>query len=193
MNERTRIILASLALVLTSTRPLVAAAASPTIAVVDSNVTMDETLAAQQSWCAGLLAVSDANETRGLGAAKAQAEALVEAAYGYQFGVVLFKPTMTEAPNTFRTTRAGAVSYFVGGDPMYPSDAGFALKGWKRCEVENVAVFIRGDLATTMGNVRLVDKTGAVTVVDKSWQFLKDQTGHLRIVLHHSSLPYAAR
>ena len=40
--------------------------------------------------------------------------------YGYQFGPVLFKPTLTAAPQTFRTTRDGALAYFVGGDPNYP-------------------------------------------------------------------------
>ncbi|EKO3766490.1 phosphoribosyl-AMP cyclohydrolase, partial [Vibrio metschnikovii] len=49
---------------------------------------------------------------------------------------------------------------------------------------------INGDLALTMGNVILVDKQGQTTMVDKSWAFKKDEQGQLRIVLHHSSLPY---
>ena len=32
---------------------------------------------------------------------------------------------------------------------------------------------------------------GAVTVVDKTWTYVKDDNGALRIVVHHSSLPYA--
>lgn len=34
------------------------------------------------------------------------------------------------------------------------------------------------------------DKKGQVTKVDKTWAFKKDDQGKLRIVLHHSSLPY---
>ncbi len=41
-----------------------------------------------------------------------------------------------------------------------------------------------------MGNVMLTDKKGQVTQVDKTWGFVKDNQGKLRIVLHHSSLPY---
>jgi hypothetical protein len=41
-----------------------------------------------------------------------------------------------------------------------------------------------------MGNVLLTNKDGKVTTVDKTWQFLKDDNGNLRIILHHSSLPY---
>lgn len=58
---------------------------------------------------------------------------------------------------------------------------------------ENAAVYIDGDLALTTGNVFLVNDKGQETVVDKSWAFKKDEQGQLRIVLHHSSLPYQAK
>ena len=41
-----------------------------------------------------------------------------------------------------------------------------------------------------MGNVMLTDKDGKVTTVDKTWGFKKDSQGQVRIVLHHSSLPF---
>lgn len=41
-----------------------------------------------------------------------------------------------------------------------------------------------------MGWVKLTNKDGSVTTVDKSFGYKKDETGTLRIVLHHSSLPY---
>ncbi len=123
-------------------------------------------------------------------AAQALAEKVIDSAYGYQMGAVLFKPTLTEVPQTFRTTREGALSYFVGGNPAYPKDTGFALKGWTKCEIANAAVFIAGDSANTIGNVMFTGKDGKVTTVDKSWAFVKDDAGKLRIVVHHSSLPY---
>ncbi len=56
----------------------------------------------------------------------------------------------------------------------------------------NNAILITGETATTMGNVSITAKDGSVTTVDKTWQFVKDDAGALRIVLHHSSLPYVA-
>lgn len=53
---------------------------------------------------------------------KALAEKVIDAAYGYQLGAVLFKPTLTVNPQTFRTTREGALSYFVGGNPSFAQD-----------------------------------------------------------------------
>lgn len=103
---------------------------------------------------------------------------------------MLFKPTLTTHPQTFRTTADGALAYFVGGDPDYPVDSGFALKGWRKVEIRNAGIFIAGNTATTMGNVLLTNKDGRVVTVDKTWQFLKDDNGNLRIILHHSSLPY---
>ncbi len=72
-------------------------------------------------------------------------------------------------------------------------DTGFALKGWRKVDIKNAAVFISGNMATTMGNVVFTDKNGKVTTVDKTWQFFKDDRGKLRIILHHSSLPYTKK
>lgn len=167
-----------------------ATVASAEAVVVNTAIAESEVLAAQQAWCGALVGISQTNEKEGPEAAKAMAEQVIDAAYGYQMGAVLFKPTLTVAPQTFRPTRAGALAYFVGGDPEFPNDTGFALKGWTECSVANNAIFITGDSATTMGNVSITGKDGAITTVDKTWQFVKDDAGALRIVLHHSSLPY---
>jgi hypothetical protein len=169
------------------------APASPKTVVVSRAITESEVLAAQKAWGDALVAISTTYETKGISAAKALAEKVIDAAYGYQFGAVLFKPTLTVAPQTFRTTRAGALAYFVGGDPAFPLDQGFALNGWRKVEIKNAAIFISGNTATTMGNVMITDKAGKVTTVDKTWQFFKDGSGQLRIILHHSSLPYTAK
>merc|ERR1711972_123504 len=99
--------------------------------------------------------------------------------------------TLTSGHQTFRTTRDGALAYFVGGDKDFPKDSGFALKGWRSVQIVNTAIFREGNVAITMGNVLITDKTGAVTKVDKTWAFYKGKDRKLRIVLHHSSLPYA--
>jgi hypothetical protein len=161
--------------------------------VFNKGISESEVLAAQQAWGGALVAISTTYDTKGLKAAKALAEKVIDEAYGYQFGPVLFKPTLAVAPQTFRTTRAGALAYFVGGDAAFPMDKGFALKGWRRVEIKNAAIFISGNTATTMGNVAIADKNGKITIVDKTWQFFKDDLGKLRIVLHHSSLPYSGK
>jgi hypothetical protein len=161
--------------------------------VVNRAISETEVLAAQKAWGEALVAISSTYDTKGFQTAKDLAGKVIDAAYGYQFGPVLFKPTLTVAPQTFRTTRAGALAYFVGGDPAFPMDKGFALKGWRKVEIKNSAIFISGNTATTMGNVMITNKEGKVTTVDKTWQFIKDDNGKLRIVLHHSSLPYTGK
>ena len=161
--------------------------------VVNQSVTETEVLGAQKAWCQAFVDISSTYAKDGQPAAKALAEKVIDGAYGYQMGVVLFKPTLTVAPQTFRITRAGALAYFVGGDPDFPTDTGFALKGWTKCESQNAGIFIAGDSATSMGNVMVTNKDGKVTTVDKTWTYVKDDAGNLRIVVHHSSLPYAGK
>ena len=163
-----------------------------------SAISEAEVLAAQKGWGDALVAISttyDKNEKDGKydqAAAKELAAKVIDSAYGYNIGPVLFKPTLTTVPQTFRTTRAGALAYFVGGDPAFPGDTGFALKGWRKVNICNAAIFIDQDSASTMGKVMITNKKGEVTTVDKTWTFVKDASGKLRIMVHHSSLPYIA-
>ena len=158
-------------------------------AVQNTNITVEDVEKAQRAWGAALIQISADHQTGGIEKARATAGAVLDAAYGYNLGPVLFKPTLTVAPQTFRVTREGALSYFVGGDSNFPDDKGFALKGWTKYEFENAAVHISGDVALTMGKVRVTNADG-VTEVDKTWAFKKDDRGTVRIILHHSSLPY---
>ncbi len=160
--------------------------------VVNNTITLAEVKAAQQAWGEALINISNTHEQKGAAAAKAVAKQVLDAAYGYNMGAVLFKPTLANGEQTFRTTYDGALSYLVAGDKNFAQDGGFALKGWKKYEYENAGVYLNGDLALTMGHVHVTDKSGKTTTVDKTWGFKKDAEGKLRIVLHHSSLPYAA-
>ena len=159
--------------------------------VYNANITEAEVLAVQKGWGDALIQISNDFTASGFAKAKATASAVLDAAYGYNMGPVLFKPTLTVAPQTFRVTKEGALSYLVGGDTNYPKDTGFALKGWKKVDIENAAIHINGDVASTIGNVTFTDKEGKKTVVDKTWSFKKDDMGKIRIVVHHSSLQYS--
>lgn len=157
--------------------------------VADHNITEADVLAAQRAWGDALIQIGRDFESGGIAKAKATAEAVIDAAYGYQYGPVLFKPTLAAPPQTFRTTREGALSYFVGHNATYPADKGFALMGWRSVEVSNAAIQLSGQTALSLGNVMFTDKSGKVTMVDKTWGYMRDDEGRVRITLHHSSLP----
>lgn len=154
------------------------------------SITESELDAARARWGNALIDVSRAFDEDGFDAARAVAEQMLNDAYDYGFGPVLFKPTMASGEQTFRSTKNGALSYFVGHDNDFPLDGGFGLKGWRAMRSVTAASFIEGDVAMWMGWVILTDKDGQVTTVDKSFGYRKDDAGILRIVLHHSSLPY---
>jgi len=167
-----------------SVADLSAAAAAP--------ITVEEVIAAQNAWGNALVAIATEYDRNGQPAARLLAEQVIDSAYGYNLGPVAFKPTLANGPTTFRATRAGALSYFVGGDPEFPGDSGFALKGWRSFQIDNAVIVLNGASAISMGNVSVTDSNGVVTTVDKTWGYVRDREGRLRIVLHHSSLPYSA-
>jgi hypothetical protein len=154
------------------------------------DITEQELADARKIWGDALISISKAFEVEGIDAARVVAVAALDAAYGFELGAVLFKPTLASGEQTFRTTRGGALAYFVGHSDDYPGDGGFGLKGWRSVVSETAASFIQGDVALWMGGVTFTDKNGKVTKVEKSWGYKKDAAGTLRIVLHHSSLPY---
>ena len=154
-------------------------------------ITIAEVEAAQRAWGAALVAISTEYKTNGQAAATRLAGQVLDAAYGYSLGPVAFKPTLAHGDTTFRTTREGALAYFVGGNPSFSGDTGFALKGWQSYEIDNAAVVINGTTAISTGNIMLTNDKGEVTTVNKTWGWVRDADGALRIVLHHSSLPYS--
>lgn len=159
--------------------------------VLNNNLSLDQVVAAQEAWCQALLRISADYAAGGINRAKKTASAVIDKAYGFQFGPVAFKPTLASGDQTFRATREGALSYFVGNDPAFPDDSGFALKGWRSCSIDNQVIQLSGSLAITMGTVTLANADGETTTVDKTWGFLREPDGSTRIVVHHSSLPFS--
>ncbi len=156
-------------------------------------VTYDEVNAAQQAWCDALVKIGKLH-TQG-GDYKAYANQVLSDAYNYDYGKVFFKPTLAYGDQTFRTTKKGALAYFVGGDAQYPNDKGFALKPWVSARYDNLGadnqgIQIYGSVAITMGNVWVKDESGNEIMVDKTFVFRKGDDGKLRIIVHKSALPY---
>ncbi len=156
-------------------------------------ITYEEVNAAQQAWCDALVRIGQIKEEGG--DYRAYANQVLSDAYNYDFGKVFFKPTLAFGEQTFRNDKKGALAYFVGGDPDYPNDKGFALTPWVKARYDNAGnnnegIQIYGSVAITMGNVWVTDKNGKEVMVDKTWVFRKGKDGKLRIIVHKSSLPY---
>ncbi len=145
---------------------------------------------ARVAWGDGMIAISKAYEKSGIDDATIVANEMLDHLYGFEFGPVLFKPTLSGGSQTFRSNKEGALSYFIGNNPKYPLDSGFGIKSWREVKSETSSTFVEDNIAMWMGWVTLIDKKGDQVIVDKSWGYKKTKNGSLKIVLHHSSLPY---
>ena len=92
----------------------------------ESSITVEEVNAAQQAWCDGLVNIGKVHKEGG--DYKGVASKFIDDAYDFSGGRTFFRPTLATAPQAFRTTKAGALAYFVGGDANFPNDKGFALR-----------------------------------------------------------------
>lgn len=155
-------------------------------------ITEAEVNAAQQAWCDGLVEISKTHKAGG--DYKAVAARVIDDLYDYDKGKVFFKPTLATGKNTFRPTRDGALSYFIGGNKNFPEDSGFALKDWTKVRYDNNAaengIQIHGEIAITMGNVYLSNARGEEVKVDKTFAFRRGEDGKLRLCAHKSALPF---
>lgn len=112
----------------------------------------------------------------------------------YDFGgadePLLFKPTLADI---IRLDRAGAKSYFVGGDPDYPNDDGFLNNAWKSVEFQSAVgpVLKAGGLGyKDMGHYTFTNGSGDTTRADYTFAYHK-LNGKVLISLHHSSLSWS--
>ena len=147
---------------------------------------------ARSAWGESMIEISQAYEKKGIEQATVVANKMLDNLYGFEFGAVLFKPTLSGGNQTFRSDKEGALSYFVGNNPKYPMDSGFGIKDWLEVKSETSSVLIDQNIAMWMGWVTFINKEGTSIKVDKSWGYKKNENSNLKIVLHHSSLPYKA-
>ena len=186
------VLLASMAVLFVAVEANSLRTAAATAQEVPTKITEADVNAAQQAWCDALVKIGKVYAAGG--DYRAVANQAITDLYDYDSGKVFFKPTLAHGPNTFRPTKAGALSYFVGGNPAFPEDTGFALKQWVDVSYDNNAaengIQIHGDIAITMGNVYLTDVKGEKVTVDKTFVFRKCADGKLRLIVHKSSLPF---
>ena len=152
----------------------------------DNGIVEKEVMEAQKIWGEAIVAIGEAYTQKE--DYKVLAEKVVDTLYGYDEGVVLFKPTKA-SEKQFRLTKEEAVSYFVTG--IVPEDRGFAIQPWRKVRFENAEIIINGDSAIAMGNYYFTDaNTGKEAKVEFTFGYFKDENGKLRINVHHSSFPY---
>eukprot|EP00752_Nemacystus_decipiens_P017058 g15275.t1 len=126
----------------------------PFSAVAASEINTKEVEAAQIAWGNGIVAIGKAKNPR------EAAIAHIDRFYGFDEGVVLFKPTLASV-DQFRGTKKEALSYFIGQDMA--EDSGFALAPYVSVRWENEGIVTDGDSALAMGNYYFTDKKGNET------------------------------
>ena len=154
-------------------------------------ITEKEVVAAQRAWGEGIIEI---------GRVYAQGGDYVTAAanhinrfYGYDLSLVLFKPTLASVEQ-FRPTFDSALSYFVGQNPSFPEDKGFAIRPWSKVRWKNEGIVNNScTMAVAMGNYWFTPAGGGPeTKVEYSFGYVRGNDDELRIVVHHSSVPFSA-
>jgi len=155
----------------------------------DECITEYEVIKAQREWGKGIVKIGQIY-TDGGDYKTATAE-FIQDKYGYDLGSVLFKPTLASV-SQFRNSFDSAKSYFVGDNPAYPEDEGFALKPYTEVKWENAGIINNNcRVAIAMGNYYFTPKGGGDDIkVEYTFAYVKDKTGKIRIASHQSSLPY---
>ena len=159
------------------------------------DITEEEVQEAQEAWGKAVVAVgkvySDGGDYKSVG------KAGLDVLYGYHSGFdVLFKPTKAK-DFPIRLTEPEAVSYFVGADAVDAShsgaraeDKGFALAPFTHVRWNNYGTIIDSESATAMGEYYFTDTKGGITKAEYTFQYRRGPDGKLKIVVHHSSIPY---
>ncbi|MEM6730983.1 MAG: phosphoribosyl-AMP cyclohydrolase [Myxococcota bacterium] len=156
----------------------------------DQCITEQQVVDAQKAWGDGIVNIGKVYSSGG-DYEKAAADH-INRFYGYDLSLVAFKPTLAGIEQ-FRKAFDGALSYFVAGNPSYAEDQGFALKPWTKVRWANAGIVNNScTMAVAMGNYYFTPETGDEVKVEYTIGYVKDKQGALRMVVHHSALPYAA-
>ena len=143
---------------------------------------------AQEKWGNGIVKIGELKDTTK--ECRMFTVAFISKMYDYENGIVQFKPTKASDAQ-FRGDVKSALSYFIGSDSDFNEHKGFALNPWLKVDFENNSINIINDIAIAMGNYFFTDNNGDKTKVEYSFVYKKNDQGDLKIILHHSSLPFA--
>ena len=116
-------------------------------------------------------------------------ENFLDELYYFNQGKVLFKPTKA-SHKQFRNKRNEFISYFIGHNKVSDEDKGFALEPWKDIYFQNFDFITYDDIVISMGNYLFTDYENKKTKVEYSFGYILNQESKLKIIFHHSSIPY---
>jgi len=146
-------------------------------------------LKAQKDWGNGIVQIGSLKNDRTI-CEKFTSE-FIDKLYAFDLGKVLFKPTKT-SEFQFRTDKTSALSYFIGGNPDFSEDKGFAITPWKEVIFDdNFNVILEEKRAITMGNYYFIDMNNNKVKVEYTFGYLLHDN-ELKIDLHHSSIPFGS-
>lgn len=153
-------------------------------------ITEMEVVTAQKAWGEGIVQIGRTFSQGGDYTAAAANH--INKFYGYDLSLVLFKPTLASV-DQFRTSLDSALSYFVGGNEAFPEDKGFAIRPWTKVRWKNYGIVNNScNMAVAMGNYWFTPAAGGPdTKVEYTFAYVRGDDGALRIVVHHSSVPYS--
>ena len=152
-------------------------------------ITEKEVVAAQEAWGNGIIKIGEVYSAGG--DYRQAAIDHIDKFYAYDESLVLFKPTLASVEQ-FRPSFDGALSYFVGGNPSYPEDKGFAITPWSKVRWQNAGITNNiCNMAVAMGNYYFTPANGGPeTKVEYTIGYIRDAEGDLKMAVHKSTIPY---
>ena len=150
-------------------------------------ITKEEVKKAQSDWASGIIEIgkTKGNQSK----CKKLTKDFLYNLYDFREGSVQFKPTRASI-HQFRNNLNAAMSYFIADNKSFSEDKGFALTPWNEVLFENDSIILHENIATAMGNYYFKDKSGKKIKVEYTLGYIKRTRGEIKIILHHSSLPY---
>tara|TARA_E500000178_G_scaffold10305_1_gene10020 strand:- start:423 stop:875 length:453 start_codon:yes stop_codon:yes gene_type:complete len=145
----------------------------------------DDIINIQNEWASGIIKMGKLSNDRD--SLESFTSKFLDKIYDFD-NQVLFKPTKA-ANEQFRNSKGSAISYFIAGDDREcEEDNGFALSNWTEILFDNSNIIINEDIAIAMGNYTFKNEVSKIKV---EYSFVyKNYGDKIKIVLHHSSLPY---
>ena len=116
-------------------------------------------------------------------------EEFLDKLYLFEKGKILFKPTKAKEKQ-FRVNKAEFMSYFIGYNKVSDEDKGFVLEPWEKVHFENFDIVSYEDIIISMGNYFFINYKDEKIKAEYSFGYCFDINKNLKIIFHHSSLPY---
>ena len=143
----------------------------------------------QKLWSRMIVRIGALKEDRNV--CEAYARERLDDLYAFEKGDVLFKPTKASV-TPFRLNKLSALSYFIGGNPEFAEDRGFALEPWVKVRFQNVGFILKEKHATAVGNAYFTNANQKEIQAHYTFGYIKCEGSLLKIEAHHSSLPFEA-